>query len=119
MVPPIFLRRVKPFSDKCAVRKLLCFTSEFHCDFLRPLRLFEVMGGVIAQDTSTVAMISVLRSRQAGEYGDFERDTLQHLLPHLQQAMRLSGKLNALESMSQDLAQALDAVDFALILIEH
>lgn len=88
--------------------------SEYYNDYLKPNGLFYTFGMTIDLGLEAPSVISSLRSKAAGPFGDREGLILSTLMPHLQQALRLNLQLGHLRSKSEGLEIALNAFDVAV-----
>ena len=92
--------------------------TEFYSDFLRPFNVFHQCGGIIHRQDSVEAAISLLRPRNAGEFGKSEIRIVSTLIPHLQRAMQLHQKLSDLRTYGQAMEDALDQINLGVILLD-
>lgn len=71
--------------------------SEFYQDFGKELGLFNVLGGVMDLQKTSLAMISIQRPRETSQYGNPEKQQLKMLMPHIQRALTISKRFQGLE----------------------
>ena len=88
--------------------------TEFYADFLRPNGMAYGFGIEIALPDMPPALLSALRSSQAGPFEESEGRILEALLPHLQRALRLHREITLLRSAYRGFEQALDAFERAV-----
>jgi DNA-binding CsgD family transcriptional regulator/PAS domain-containing protein len=67
--------------------------SEFYNDFLRPRGLYHIAGGVALKDERQIAVLRVIRTREAGGFERRHVKLLHQLLPHVSRALRLHQQL--------------------------
>lgn len=95
--------------------------TEFCHDFGAPNHMEHTIGCKLSNDENVNAYLSLHRRAAYGPYGDADEAILKALMPHLQRAARLSGRLSQLESLHQALLQSagpLFTVDADLRLFE-
>lgn len=88
--------------------------SEYYNDYLRPNHLFYTFGITIDLGLETPSVISSLRPKSAGPFGETEASILTALMPHIRQALRLNRQFGRLRSETEGLHTALNAFDVAL-----
>jgi DNA-binding CsgD family transcriptional regulator len=69
-------------------------TSSFYQDFFIPAGFRWAMAGMYPSGAGTATIVSVVRSVGQPAFEDWTANTLKSLLPHFQQASRLSSKMD-------------------------
>jgi DNA-binding CsgD family transcriptional regulator/PAS domain-containing protein len=93
--------------------------SEFYNDYLRLNEdAFHLCAGQILQKGSALGVVSVVRRRSAGPFGESQLRLLRILLPHLQRAMQLHHKYVALRNRSEMFESAFDQVGTAIVFVD-
>lgn len=92
--------------------------SEFYNDFLRPMDAFHEFCGFVSEEESVVSIISSLRPRQAGPFGEEELRLLRVLLPHLQRAFQLHQRIVGLQRKADSAAEALDRLRMGFLVAD-
>jgi DNA-binding CsgD family transcriptional regulator/PAS domain-containing protein len=93
--------------------------SEFYSDFLRPLDAFHEFCGVIRKERSVASLISSLRSKRAGPFGEEELRLLRALMPHLQRALQLHQRIVGLRREADSAAEALDRLGMGFLVVDN
>jgi DNA-binding CsgD family transcriptional regulator len=88
--------------------------SEYYNDYLKPSNLFYTFGITVDLGLESPSVISSLRAKSVGPFGDREASILTALMPHIRQALRLNLRLGHLRSEATGLQAALDAFDIAV-----
>jgi len=92
---------------------------EFQVDWARPNGLHD---GLFVRLTSgsPVASLAVANVKRPERFDSPEHVEMAHLLiPHLQQALRIQGRLDDLDHRSDDLAQASESVSHGIVIVER
>jgi DNA-binding CsgD family transcriptional regulator/PAS domain-containing protein len=93
--------------------------SEFYNDHLRLMdNAFHLCAAQIRQEGSAVGVVSVMRPRSAGPFGESQLRLLRILLPHLQRAIQLHHRFVALQNDSDMFESALDGVTMAIVFVD-
>ena len=92
--------------------------TEFYSDYLAPQGLFRGLGLVVSGSDSSVAVLTLMRSRDLPDYGPPEERLMAHLAPHLQRAFLLRSRLSALREERRVTLEALDELPSALLLLD-
>lgn len=92
--------------------------TEFFNDYLAKSGVFYQFGGCIHQDDSRLALISLLRPRRAGPYGESHRKMLRMLIPHLQRATDIHKNLVDLRSRAGGLATVIEHLSCGIVLLD-
>lgn len=91
--------------------------TEWYCDFLRPAGVFHSLGVVIRMESSNIATLNFLRPRDAGNFDETEQRLVRTLGPHIANAFRLHGQLDAVQAQASGFLQALDRFPQAVFLL--
>jgi DNA-binding CsgD family transcriptional regulator len=91
--------------------------SEYYNDWLRPQNLFYGMGMTIGRRGGTPAHVSAFRSKQSGPYGQAEADLARILIPHLERAFELHGRVAELEMHKAASNEALDRLPVGVLFV--
>jgi DNA-binding CsgD family transcriptional regulator len=93
--------------------------SEFYNDHLRLMDdAFHLCAAQLFQTGSALGVISLVRRRKSGPFGERQLGLLRLLLPHLRCAIELHGKFTALRNRSAMLESALDLVETAIAFVD-
>ncbi len=92
--------------------------TEFYQDFMRPQRIFHQVAAVIEASPGRVAVISALRARTHGTYGEGELQLFGALLPHFRQALRLHRQFVGLQHAVNSLEDILDRLPIGVVLAD-
>lgn len=92
--------------------------TEFFNDYVAKLGAFYEFGGCIHQDEARLALISLLRPRRAGPYGESHRKMLRMLIPHLQRATDIHKNLVDLRSRAGGLATVIEHLSCGIVLLD-
>jgi DNA-binding CsgD family transcriptional regulator/PAS domain-containing protein len=92
--------------------------SEFYNDFLRPLDAFHEFCGVIRKERLVASLISSLRPRRAGPFGEEETRVLLALMPHLQRAHQFHQRIVGLQRKADSAAEALDRLRMGFLVVD-
>jgi DNA-binding CsgD family transcriptional regulator/PAS domain-containing protein len=91
--------------------------TEFYNDFMRPQDWFHSCGAVATKSDSEMSYISALRSQDAGVFTPAELAVLEHLLPHIQGAVRIHHRIAGLETGLNAATEALDRFRTGVIVV--
>jgi DNA-binding CsgD family transcriptional regulator len=92
--------------------------SEFYNDFLRPMDAFHQFCGFIRKEQSVASIISCLRPKRAGAFGEEELGVLQVLIPHLQRAFQFHERVVGLQRKADSAAEALDRLGMGFLVVD-
>lgn len=92
--------------------------SEFGNDFLRPLDSFHQFCGFIRKDQSAASIISCLRPKRRGPFGEEELRLLRALMPHLQRALQLHRRLQGLQRQAHSATEGLDRLGVGFLVAD-
>lgn len=90
--------------------------SEYYSDFARHYERRHMLGGMVG--VGDAMPIGVFRAEGTRPFGDAERQLLQALLPHLQNALELRTRLARDEQSAWLTRAALDALPFGVALVD-
>lgn len=91
--------------------------SGYYQDWLRPLEIYHLVGGVFPVGNAT-CVLGIHRPKRAGRYTPAEQRRAALLLPHLQQALRLHHALGQQRQAAQAGAEALGQQGRALLVVQ-
>jgi DNA-binding CsgD family transcriptional regulator len=83
------------------------------------MNLRHLMGSIIFWDKNRLSHLSILRGGAGKEFRRAEVSLLTKLMPHFQQALRLHGRLSALQSERDALVNVMDRVSFGVFLVDR
>jgi DNA-binding CsgD family transcriptional regulator len=89
----------------------------YYRDWLRPLAIRDMVGGVV-QAGSAVGVLGVHRGPGEPGFSDADRTAVEILLPHLERAFRIRGRLADAEAAAGSGLAALEAVGLAILVVE-
>jgi DNA-binding CsgD family transcriptional regulator/PAS domain-containing protein len=117
--PADYLRTWTPrvLTDDDLLPKAEFMRSEFYNDFMRPLDMHSVMLIRLAIHEEDVFAISISRAKPAGRFRPEELAATRRLHPHLLRAFSLSRRFSAARSKTQNLSEALNALEHAVIMV--
>jgi DNA-binding CsgD family transcriptional regulator/PAS domain-containing protein len=92
--------------------------SEFCNDFLRPMDAFHQFCGFIRTEQSVASIISCLRPKRDGPFGEKELRLLRVLMPHLQRAFQFHQRIVALQRNADVATEALDRLAIGFLLVD-
>ena len=113
---PLALGAVSPTAAAFPEDQLV--KTEFYSDHLAPQGLFRGLGLLVSGSETSVAVLTLMRSRDIPDYGPPEERLMSHLAPHLQRAFLLRSRLSALREERRVSIDALDALPSALLLLD-
>lgn len=91
--------------------------TEYYNDWVRPLGCFYSIGTVVERAGPGVTTVTLLRSRQAGDFGPEEAELLSRLAPHLQRTIVLRKRLMAAASARTVTLEVLDQLSIGVFLV--
>jgi DNA-binding CsgD family transcriptional regulator len=92
--------------------------TEFYNDFTRPYDVKHGMFGVVANQSDSLANVSVFRSPAAGPFSDPQLEILRLITPHVQRALAIHFRLGDLQSRALGFENAIDMIQSGVILID-
>jgi DNA-binding CsgD family transcriptional regulator/PAS domain-containing protein len=91
--------------------------SPYYNEFAVREEMFHQCGAIIAHEETRSAVLTLLRGKQAGQFGESQLRLLRSLLPHVQRATEIHYRLaSALRQRSQ-MEAVIDRLPFALVLV--
>jgi PAS domain-containing protein len=109
---------VMQIGDRLLPREAI-LRSEFYNDFLRHNGIGNFIGGILSNDDGRRVAISLYRPIDAPTVGDDEARRFEHLMPHLQRAIRIQSSINHARVLEAGLAGALDTLQFGVALLDE
>lgn len=91
--------------------------TEYVNEFLLRLGVLHNIGAVVAREGSLASVLYLLRRYPGASYGAVEIQLVRLLTPHLQRAIAIHRRLNALEMNALGLGTALDRARFGTFLV--
>jgi DNA-binding CsgD family transcriptional regulator len=94
--------------------------TEFYCEFFGPRRYpaFYQVGAMIDVDDGPPAVLTILRERRCGDFGESDIESLRALVPHMRRALKIRRKFAALTQMETGTGALLGSLDAALIAVD-
>ncbi len=93
--------------------------SEFYNDWMRPNDMFHTMGGVILRDGSWCSKISLLRSKLAGCYTDYQFELACEIMPHMYRAVKTFNTLGSVGALHNASLEILELLPLAALAVDH
>jgi PAS domain-containing protein len=93
--------------------------TEFYNDWLRPQHLHHRLVGVVRREANSIAYLEVMRPQMMEPFGPGEVGTLRRLLPHFEQAMRLSLQLSQLQLERDAAKRTLDLLPTGIFFVNQ
>jgi len=81
--------------------------SEYYQDFLRRRDVFYLLGGVLTASPTANAVLTLARSKRLGPWSESDKNMLAFLNPHIQRAVRLSGRFARMRQERDELLNRL------------
>jgi DNA-binding CsgD family transcriptional regulator/PAS domain-containing protein len=91
--------------------------SAFANDFLQKGGVFHECCGVVFREPRGASVISCLRPKRFGPFGDDHTRLLRLLMPHLQRALQLHTRIVGLENKADSASQGLDRLPVGFLAI--
>lgn len=90
--------------------------SEYWNDFAAPHgRGFHLMGAQLGMMGGKVALVGLLRAKEAENFTEDERQAMDEVLPHLKSAIRLWQRLSATNGVTEHVALMRDALGLCIV----
>ena len=105
-------------SHRLASDASIC-SSEYFADFLRPLDVRYAMGSNILKSDNCMMKLGILRGSKQGPMGEKELGLMSALMPSLQNAMRLRGRLAELQARSRLEWEVVEAMPFGVVFLDR
>ena len=98
--------------DREAVR------TEYFNDFLRPLGVLHAIGMVPFRTGTGLALLSLMRPIGAPSFVDADFQLLHRFMPHLQRALAIHRRLEAVDLARIAASEALDCMAFGVVILD-
>ncbi len=92
--------------------------SAVYRELFEPAGMGDVVGVCLVQDSDALAMIRLVRATCAGQFSSQDLDTLSTLIPHLQGAMRIHGRIHGLRRDRATLTRAMDQLALGVVTLD-
>lgn len=92
--------------------------TEYYNEFLCPINIKHAMFGLVANQSSSLANISLFRDPKAGEFVESDLHLLQLLVPHLQRAFGIHFRFSGLDEKIARYDKALDMLTFGVLILD-
>ncbi len=99
------------FNDEMVATPHEIETHPIYVEFFREVGFGWLMSSVLLPDLDMLICLSVPRAKAKGAFDEGEMEVLRRVGRHVEQALRVSLRLQALEAENTTLLTALDAVD--------
>ncbi|MFN3914951.1 MAG: helix-turn-helix transcriptional regulator [Aquabacterium sp.] len=106
-------------TDEDLVRPEEQARSGFYQEWLPHLGIHHMLGAVFPVAQGVMGVLGIHRPREAGAYTDQERRQAAIILPHLQRALHIAQRLNALDRQHSAALQALDRLDAGVLIVDR
>jgi DNA-binding CsgD family transcriptional regulator len=90
----------------------------FYQDWNRRLGIYHLVGAVFPLDQQTVGVLGIHRPKQAGAYGESDRQRVGRFLPHLNRALLIRHRLCVDSLVPRASIDALDRLDTAVVIVD-
>jgi DNA-binding CsgD family transcriptional regulator len=112
---------IKPAGHVCTSESLSPVSelvrTEFYNDFARPHDVKHGMFGVVANQSNTLASVSVFRDPTAGQFADGQLEVLRLIIPHVQRAFAIHFTFADLQSRTAGFESALIMIQLGVVMI--
>jgi DNA-binding CsgD family transcriptional regulator/PAS domain-containing protein len=92
--------------------------SEFYRDLGRHLGLFYCMGTALPVDDRQLCILGLQRPRSRPDFGASDQRLLRLLIPHLERALQLRNRVEAIRQEGRLAFAALDALAVAVVIVD-
>ena len=93
--------------------------TEYFNDFLRPLGILHAIGMVPFRTDRVASLLSIMRRIGAPSFADSDFSLLERFMPHLQRAISIHRRLEAVDLARTAAADALDRMTFGIIILDR
>ena len=93
--------------------------TEYFNDFLRPLGILHAIGMVPFRTGRMASLLSLMRRIGAPSFADGDFSLLERFMPHLQRAISIHRRLEAVDLARTAAADALDRMTFGIIILDR
>jgi DNA-binding CsgD family transcriptional regulator len=92
--------------------------SEYFNDWMRPQDLHHTMGTTLLDECGVILNLTLLRSEKVGGFASPELRAFERLCIHVRRAFRIAMRLGAVTAREQVTLAALDALPYAIALLD-
>jgi DNA-binding CsgD family transcriptional regulator len=100
------------------VDERVLLNSEYYGDYLRPLDVRYSAELIVKNEHGVLSVLSTMRSKIKGPFGDREMELLRLLRPHVQRGMEIHRALCRAEVRATLNAEALDMLDVGVVVLD-
>lgn len=93
--------------------------TEVYSDFFAKWDLPFVVGGLLFLEPGKLGMFIANRSKNHGDFGPAELESLGHLFPHLRRALEIQSRFGELNGEKQALIEVADRLSNGIILVDE
>lgn len=93
--------------------------SEYYNDFLRPQKIYHMMGGSVVQTASVAVVVTLTRPRFKPAFDQGAERLVQALMPHMKRAFEYQQRISGLEGDRDHLADTLDRLAFGVVIVDR
>jgi DNA-binding CsgD family transcriptional regulator len=93
--------------------------TEYFNDFLRPLGLLHAIGMVPLKTGSVASLLSLMRRIGAPSFADADFALLARFMPHLQRAITIHQRLEAVDLGRSAASEALDRMTIGVVILDQ
>ena len=93
--------------------------TEYFNDFLRPLGLLHAIGMVPVKTGSMASLLSLMRRIGAPSFADSDFELLARFMPHLQRAIAIHQRLEAVDLGRSAANEALDRLTIGVVILDQ
>jgi len=94
--------------------------TEYYADYMRPLHQFHQIGASVGRVGQYVfGGVTILRSKQTGNFDEGDIDLVTLLRPHIRQAFSISQRLSHLQCSKRVFDDVAQTLDVALVTIDQ
>ena len=94
-------------------------SSDYYLHYLQPIDLFRILGVDTAEPGGMLARLRFSRRESEPRFQQRERQLLEHIAPHLRQAIEIYARLNRMTSERDLYAGAVDQLSVATIILDQ
>lgn len=113
--------RSKPAGHVCTSESICGFeelvTTEIYNDFMVKYDVAHGMFGLVENNASRWASVSLFRGSLSGDFKVSELETVNFLIPHIQRAFKLHFQFSELKARSEGIEKALDMLTAGVIFL--
>jgi DNA-binding CsgD family transcriptional regulator/PAS domain-containing protein len=97
----------------------ILFKTEFYNDWCAPQKAYRAVDAIIAKHKTLMSILVLIRKNDAKAPDHDDTSFVQGLMPHLQRAIQLHGRLTDLEVLQRATKNALDRWSLGVILLDE